>query len=42
MKVILKDILFFPKFIIACFLALIFGIVKYRKGLNWVLKWLEK
>ena len=38
MKWLVREIIYLPKFIFICFLALVFGIFNYKKGLNWLYK----
>lgn len=37
-KWVLKEIIYFPWFVLTCILAFIFGIFSYRKGMNWLQK----
>lgn len=37
---IIREIVYFPKFILLCILALLFGIFKYKKGLDKIKKWI--
>jgi hypothetical protein len=35
---IIREILYFPKFLLMCLLSLIFGLIGFRKGLVWLQK----
>ena len=37
-KWIIREIIYFPWFCLLCLLALIFGLINYRKGINILIK----